>query len=321
MYGGRLRRLLPDAVIRCAAWLCLLLVLYPTIGAAAATTAVPVVTNIAGAVALRSPGGSSRDIFSSQLVHSGDLLMTGVDSLAVVNLADVGRVRLGPGTTATTASSGTNLTFAIAAGSMCAEAEHPAITIQSGALTVSAASDGTIFDLSKDASGTKLAVFQGQVTTQLNGKAATTLKTGQAVATTHDGTPAPVPLESIATTFAVLHCPDDSIVAQAMAPPGPTPAPSSGGSGGGGILGILLGIAGLAALAGHGGGGGGGGGGPQPNPSVLPSPSATPGALTVNPNSLSFAALGSATPRPSMRRKTTIPVRSAPRATIPPSRR
>ena len=93
MYGRRLRPLLPDGVIRCSAWLCLLLLLYPMIGAAATTTAVPVVTNIAGAVELRSPTGSSHDVFSSQVVHSGDLLMTGVSDRGLVFLAGVTSLR------------------------------------------------------------------------------------------------------------------------------------------------------------------------------------------------------------------------------------
>ena len=292
MHLRRRRLSLADVIVRYLAWLCLLLSLWPVLSGAAGAAAVPVVTNIAGAVELRSSKGSSRDIVSSQIVRDGDRLMTGINSLAVVQLADVGRVRLGPGTTTTAATNGTSLTFKIASGSMCVESDHPAITIQSGALVVSAAADGTIFDLLRDAGSTKLAVYQGQVSTKLGNKNPTTLKSGDAVVSSHDGAPEAVPLQTLTTAFTALHCPDDAVIAQALAPPSPPPAASGGGGGGAGILGILLGVAGLAALAGSHGGGGGGGGGGSPLPSILPSPSPSPGALMVSTNSLSFSATG-----------------------------
>ncbi|MDQ6779787.1 MAG: hypothetical protein M3Z37_01355 [Candidatus Eremiobacteraeota bacterium] len=264
----------------------------------------PVVTNIAGAVEVRSSSGSSRDIVSSQILHTGDLLVTGVNSLAVVHLADVGRVRLGPGTTTTAASTGSSLSFNLTSGSLCVESERPVIHIQAGALAISAAENGTIFDLVRGPAGTRLAVFQGQIATKLGGKDSGIVNSGEAFTSGKDGAPQTVPIQTLVSDFLALHCPDDAIIARALATPGSTPAAASGGGGGGGgIIGVLLGIAGLAAIAG-GHGGGGGGGGPQPSPSigplpspspsVAPSPSPSPGALTLDKNSLSFSALGGA---------------------------
>lgn len=295
MIAHRRRPFWPDLLVRYLAGLCLGLTVWPAFASAAATTAVPVVTNIAGAVEVRASNGSSRDIVSSQIVHTGDLLVTGVNSLAVVHLADVGRVRLGPGTTTAAASTGSSLSFDLRSGSLCVESERPVIRIQAGALQISAAQDGTIFDLVRSPAGIRLAVFQGQISTKRGNKDSVVVNSGEAFTTGKDGVPQSAPIQTLTSDFLALHCPDDAIIARAMATPGPTPAASSGGGGGGGgIIGVLLGIAGLAAIAGGHGGGGGGGAGPQPSPSIAPSPSPSPspGALTLDKNSLSFSALG-----------------------------
>ncbi|MBV8670300.1 MAG: hypothetical protein JO098_00930, partial [Candidatus Eremiobacteraeota bacterium] len=67
-------------------------------------SALPVVTNVSGTVVVRSANGVSRDVISTRIMHPGDTLVTGVDSLALVSLADTGSVRLGPGSTASAAS-------------------------------------------------------------------------------------------------------------------------------------------------------------------------------------------------------------------------
>ncbi|MBC5806716.1 MAG: hypothetical protein ACR2KS_05905 [Candidatus Eremiobacter antarcticus] len=305
-----------DRSIRCLAWVCLLLVLWPnlamsavsSVGAggtrvATALPAVPVVTNVAGTVGVRTANGASRDIVSSQVLHSGDLLMTGINSLAVVNYADAGRVRLGPATTTTASLSGGTLLFHVASGSLCVEGQRPAIKVESGSVSMVLAPD-TVFNVLKAGKTTKLAVFRGQVTASVHGKNPRVLKFGDAAVSPNDDALGSVPIDTLMPGFAPLKCPDVTTIARAVPSPVPTPVvaePAGGGGGGGGagILGILLGLAALGALAGGHGGGGGGGGGPSvqptfvPPPSPTPTPTPAPGSVVVTPSTLSFSDVGS----------------------------
>lgn len=302
---------------------CLVLLLWPQL-AAAAENAVPVVTNISGGVAVQGASGGRRDVISSQIVHTGDVVITGLNSLAIVALADVARVRLGPATTATTFSTGSDLSLHLHSGLLCVNSDAAGTKIDAGPVGVSSTHKGTIFNLLRNTAGTNIAVYQGQVKASINGRDVDTLNAGRAV---HiwNGSVTNVALANAQRQFASLRCPDQSIVAQAeaLAPKNPgvvvaaTQPPSTpdsgqanggstaGSGGGGGILGILLGIVGLAALAaGHGGGGGAGAGptpppgspGPSPQPSVSPSP--TPGVLNASPGSLIFTDVGSSSAQP-----------------------
>lgn len=271
--------------VRGLAWLCLFLILWPGFSIAADApppSTVPVVTNVSGAVVVRSAGGTSRDVVNSRIVHAGDTLVTGVDSLAVLSLADVGTIRLGPGSTAHALGTASSLSLGLDTGSMCAQAQTRAITIHAGNLAIAAGDDTSIFSLIRNANETTIAVYQGQISATLGNKSTTVLREGEAAVSTHSGNPVQVPIQSVQPQFSALKCPDDIIIARAMPTPEPNSASSGHGGGGGGFLGILLGIGALAALAGHGGGGGGGGGNTQPTP-----PSG-PGQLSVNPTSLSF---------------------------------
>lgn len=323
--------------MRQLARLCLFLTLWPLVlPAAAATTAVPVVTNIAGAVSLQGAGGMRRDVISSQIVHSGDVLVTGLNSLAILGLADVGRVRLGPATTATASLSAAGLALSLHSGLVCVQADAPGTRIDAGQLSFASSRKATIFNLLRNTAGTTVAVYQGQVKAS-GGDTVRTFDAGSAahISGTHL---ASIQLANAHPQFAALRCPDSSVVTQAeaiaakrsqtiaaaTAPPAtPNAQPDNsgttnggnagggGGGGGGGLIGVLLGIAGLAALAGsHGGGGGSNGApppgssGPSPSPvpsaSVAPSPSPTPtpGPLSVNPLSLSFTDVGDANAQP-----------------------
>lgn len=287
----RLQRL-PDRAVRYLAWLCLFLMLYPGFVVAAGTPssgAVPVVTNISGAVSVRGRDGVSRDVLSSRIIHSGDTLITGVGSLALVNLADVGSVRIGPASTATASVSTSSLLVNISSGSACAQALSRGVTIAAGPLTFAADDQTAIFSLIRDSNSTTIAVYQGSLTARV-GKASTarplTFNAGEAAVSSGNGALQQVALDSVQPSFAALKCPDDDVIARVM----PTPAPSGGhGGGAGGILAVLLGLGAIAAAAGGHGGGGGGGGTPPTAPPSIP-----PGTLSVNPGSLSFLVNGAA---------------------------
>ncbi len=273
----------PDAAIRYLAWLCLFLTLWPSFVGAADTAppaAVPVVTNVSGAVVVRSASGVSRDVLSSRIVHPGDTLVTGVDSIALLSLADVGSVRLGPGSTATASSTPTSLAVSLDLGSVCAQAQSRGVTVQTGGLSLAAGDDTAIFSLIRDADSTTIAVYQGQISAGLHGKPPAILHAGEAAVSSHGGSPVQVPIQTVQPQFAALKCPDDAIIAKVV--PSPEPSSQGGhGGGGGGFLGILAGLGVIAALAGgHGGGGGGG----SPPPTSPPGP----GVLSLSQSSLSF---------------------------------
>ena len=288
----RCLRRLPHRAVRYVAWLCLFLMLFPGFVVAAGTPptgAVPVVTNISGAVSVRGRDGVSRDVLSSRIIHSGDTLITGVDSLALVNLADVGSVRIGPASTAMASVSASSLFVNISSGSACAQALSRGVTIAAGLLTFAADDQTAIFSLIRDSNTTTIAVYQGSLTARLGKSSSSkpiTFNAGEAAISSGNGALQHVALDSVQPSFAALKCPDDDVIARIM----PTPAPSGGhgGGGAGGILAALLGLGAIAAAAGgHGGGGGGGGSSPPTAPPSIP-----PGTLGVNPGSLSFLVAG-----------------------------
>jgi len=281
-------------VIRYLAWLCLFLTLWPSFSGAAETSppaAVPVVTNVSGAVVVRSASGVSRDVLSSRIVRPGDTLVTGVDSIAVLSLADVGSVRLGPGSTASASSTANSLGLNLDLGSVCAQAQTTGITIQTGGLSIAAGDETAIFSLIRDADTTTIAVYQGQIQAASQARTLTVLHAGDAAVSTHGGNLVAVPIQTVQPQFAALKCPDDAIIAKVV--PSPAPAAQGGSHGGGaGFLGILAGLGVIAALA----GGHGGGGSSSPPPTAPPTtpPTAPPGSLTVSTLSLSFLVGGSA---------------------------
>jgi hypothetical protein len=295
-------RLLGIAV-RCLAWSCLLATLWPVFGVAAngpAPASVPIVSKLSGAVSVRGKDGVSNDVISSRIIHSGDVLMTGVDSLALINLADVGSIRIGPASTALAKVVAQTLTVDVSSGSACAQAVSKGVEVVAGPMQFWSADDNAIFSLIRTQAATTLAVYQGSVTVTVGetGHARTmSFKAGEAASSSGAGL-SQVPLSSVQPSFDALQCPAPDIIAQVM--PSPVPSPSAGGHGGGagGILAALLGIGAIVAAAGgHGGGGNSSPGQPPPPPSSptpTPTPTPTPGALTVGPGSLTFALDGSA---------------------------
>ncbi|MDQ6781566.1 MAG: hypothetical protein M3Z37_10500, partial [Candidatus Eremiobacteraeota bacterium] len=136
-------------------------------------------TNITGAVALLSSTGARRDVLSSQILHSGDVLITGMNSLAIIGLADVGRVRLGPATTATALSDDGGLLVRLHVGALCVQSDASAVKIDAGALHLKSDGKATLFNLVRSATTTDIAVYQGRVRTML-GDATATFDAGSA---------------------------------------------------------------------------------------------------------------------------------------------
>lgn len=241
-----------------------------------------VATNISGSVAIQSTTGAIKEVTSTRILEPGDAVLTGVNSFAVVSLADVGRVVLGPGTAAVTTYSGSSLQVLLRSGLACVQAQQTSLHVASGQLDLIPAVSSTIFDLSRTADQTELAVYQGSVAATMGAAQEATYTTGTA-AVSHGGqAPAPADIAAINQDFTSLGCPDESIVAAAL--PAPTAAPSHGG-GAGGILAALLGLGAIAVAANHGGGGGSPANAaptigptvtPNPSPSGVPSPTPTP---------------------------------------------
>jgi len=283
-----------ETVVRHLAWLALFLILWPGFAVLAAVppaSALPVVTNVSGTVVVRSSNGVSRDVISTRIMHPGDTLVTGVDSLALVSLADTGSVRLGPGSTATAASTASTLSLDLSSGSVCAQAISTGVSVQSGGLSLAAADSTSIFSLIRDANNTTIAVYQGQVTASLGGKTPWTFSAGDAAVSSNGSNPVKVPIESVQPQFAALHCPDEALINRVVPSPAPGASAASHSSGGG-IWAILLGIGVIAAAAGHGGGGGGSNNtGPPP-----PTPPPGPGTISLSTSSLSFALDGGPQP-------------------------
>ncbi|MDQ2818563.1 MAG: hypothetical protein M3T49_10220 [Candidatus Eremiobacteraeota bacterium] len=241
----------------------------------------PLVTNISGVLMLRSPHQAAHDVASSHLLHRGDVVMTGIDGLAAVSLFGVGKVRLGPGTTAQVLQLRDRLSIHLTSGSLCVQADAPRINIVVARVVLRASTAGTGFKIENRYDGAKLAIDRGLVTAIVRGKPVGTIKAGDSVALSSQGDTKKIPSSSIERDFAALHCSQDTVVAQLPQPAAPTQSSGreSGGGGGAGILGLLLGVAAIGAAAGHGGGGGGGGSAPAP----------AFGNLTLSLSALSFA--------------------------------
>jgi hypothetical protein len=281
----RPRRLLTRAV-RYLTWLCLFLTLSPGFGIAAngpAPSSVPIVSKLSGAVSVLGKDGVSNDVISSRIIHSGDKLMTGVDSLALINLADVGSVRIGPASTATASVESDSLSVNISAGSACAQSLTRGVNVVAGSFSFTAADENSIFSIIQTSDTTTLAVYQGSVSMLVDaggGSRPMTFKAGEA-ATSTGNTLTQVALSSVQPSFAALQCPDASTIAGVM--PAPAASPASGGHGGGagGILAALLGVGAIVAAA-----GGHGGGGNSAPPTTAPT--SPPGTLGVNNSNLNF---------------------------------
>jgi hypothetical protein len=257
------------------------LLLIPTLSISAEQK-VMVATNASGRVMLQSTNGTRRSVVSTQVLHSGDSLTTAENSLATVQLADVGKVKLGPTTTATTYSRSGELDVHIAQGSACVQSEQPAVAIYAGGVSLSAASPSTIFDLEQNTGDTKVAVYQGSVTATTPGATPKQLPAGTAAAAAPGGTVHPISLASINVDFASLDCPAPAVAeaALAIAPASQTAAASSSSGSAGGIIAVILGLGAIAAAA-HGGGGGSHSGPapvfptPAPTGTIFPKPSPT----------------------------------------------
>jgi hypothetical protein len=218
--------------------------------AAVAQSSYPVATNIEGSVALIDRAGNLHHVATAQIIHSGETVLTGVNSMAVVQLADVGRVLLGPATRALTNSDGSNLSMQLATGSVCVESVQPNVQIQAGPLSVSAGAPNAIFDLQRRADRTEFAVYEGTVNEATGvSKQSTAVSKGNAQVLTTLGSQ-PADMRAVSADFSSLGCPDAGVVAAALPPPA---TGGGGGSSAGGIIGALLGIGAIVAAVSHGG--------------------------------------------------------------------
>ncbi|MDQ6766702.1 MAG: FecR domain-containing protein [Candidatus Eremiobacteraeota bacterium] len=199
-----------EIVQLCAVLITVGLLAPPALGGAF-EPAVMVATNIAGDVSVQSASGARRVLVTTQVLHSGDVLTTADNSLAVVRLADVGKVTLGPATTAATFSNGTDLSLQLSAGTLCVQSERPLVSINAGSVTVAATVRSSIFNLEQNNGDTKMAVYRGTVSAATPDHA-TTLRAGAAAASAPGVDVHSIPLASIHEDFAALNCPDASVV-------------------------------------------------------------------------------------------------------------
>ena len=167
-----------------------------------------VATNLSGSVFVQSPSGSQRDLVSTQVLHSGDVVTTGDDSLAVIMLADVGKVTLGPTTTVTTFTKGTDLSMELGAGMVCVQTDKPGVSVNAGSITLAAVDRSTAFNLEQNTGDTKLAVYKGTVRALTPDDSPITLRAGAAAASSSGVAVHEIPLASIAVDFAALNCPE-----------------------------------------------------------------------------------------------------------------
>jgi len=167
-----------------------------------------VATNLSGSAFVQSPGGSQRDLVSTQVLHSGDVVTTGDDSLAIIVPADVGRVTLGPTTTVTTYTKGTDLSMELGAGTLCVQTDKPTVSVNAGSVTLAAVDKSTTFDLEQNTGDTKLAVYKGTVRATAPDDSPLTLGAGTAAASSSGVSVHQIPPSSIAVDFAALNCPD-----------------------------------------------------------------------------------------------------------------
>jgi hypothetical protein len=261
------------------------------VGAGAPSSAVAIVSNLGGALTVRDAGGTSHDVAGAQPLRSGDTVMTGINALASIGLAGSLRARLGAGTVVQYYPSNPAPSFRLSAGAMCVAASQVGVTIAAGGTTLTSVDTHAVFDIATGHDGTTIVLYAGSVAAVASGSKSNVVRAPAAFAALPGGQFTAAPFDATAATLASMPCPDrDSARNTLRTLPSPSPsaeptiAASSGGGGGGGILGVLAGIVGLAALAGHGSSGGGGGStGPPPGPSP------TPGGLQVSPTSLSFS--------------------------------
>lgn len=164
-------------------------------------------TNLSGSVSVQSPGGTQRDLVTTQILHSGDVVVTGDDSLATIMLADVGRVTLGPTTTVTAFTKGTDLSVALDAGMLCVQTDKPGVSVSAGSVTLAAVDKTTAFNLEQNTGDTKLAVYKGSVRATTPDDSPLTLRAGAAAASSSGVAVHQIPLASIAVDFAALDCP------------------------------------------------------------------------------------------------------------------
>jgi len=167
-----------------------------------------VATNLSGSVFVQSPSGSQRDLVSTQVLHSGDVVTTGDDSLAVIMLADVGKVTLGPTTTVTTFTKGMDLSMELGAGTLCVQTDKPGVSVNAGSITLDAVDRSTAFNLEQNTGDTKLAVYKGTVRAVTPDDSPIILRAGAAAASSSGVAVHEIPLASIAVDFAALNCPD-----------------------------------------------------------------------------------------------------------------
>jgi len=167
-----------------------------------------VATNLSGSVFVQSPSGSQRDLVSTQVLHSGDVVTTGDDSLAVIMLADVGKVTLGPTTTVTTFTKGTDLSIELGAGTLCVQTDKTGVSVNAGSITLDAVDRSTAFNLEQNTGDTKLAVYKGTVRAVTPDDSPIILHAGAAAASSSGVAVHEIPLASIAVDFAALNCPE-----------------------------------------------------------------------------------------------------------------
>ena len=167
-----------------------------------------VATNLSGSAFVQSPSGSQRDLVSTQVLHSGDIVTTGDDSLAVIMLADVGKVTLGPTTSVTTFTKGTDLSMELGAGMLCVQTDKPGVSVNAGSMTLAAIDRSTAFNLEQNTGDTKLAVYKGTVRATTADDSPLTLHAGAAAASSSGVAVHEIPLASIAVDFAALNCPE-----------------------------------------------------------------------------------------------------------------
>jgi hypothetical protein len=164
-------------------------------------------TNLSGSVSVQSPGGTQRDLVSTQILHSGDVVVTGDDSLAMIMLADVGTVTLGPTTTVTAFTQGTDLSMALGAGMLCVQTDKPGVSVSAGSVTLAAVDRSTAFNLEQNSGDTKLAVYKGSVRAATPDDNPIMLRAGAAAASSSGVAVHQIPLASIAVDFTALDCP------------------------------------------------------------------------------------------------------------------
>lgn len=284
-----------------------------------ADAAVPVVTNLAGTVTVKTAHGASHDLSLSEPLQYGDGIVTASNSQAILNLAGVGKVRLAPATSVIAFAAPDGLQVKLQGGALCVMAQAQKITVATDRAVLTSQEPTTIFDIAATPAGTSVAVYRGNVLASREGAAFGTVAAGEALFAGRDNRFRRVAIKATDAQFASLRCPGPTVLADqkveqppiATSPAGPPAGaaqPSGGNHGLGGFIGALLGIAGVVLAVGHRGGGASStpGSTPTPQPSLLPSalPSVLPRpspSLTPSPSpSPSPSASSSPGPLPSL---------------------